>query len=671
MVVPDYRNATYDTSLSSESLAGPLAQLRLSTLPHDPVSLPKRSRPVRPQKHKKAQEIRRIKKPLQDAGFLLESQGPLIAMPDTNEDDVIFRDRHEQDSLQLASLFLDSAKTLSTKYNIIDPLQNKNGANGSLAVGGKQVQVSKVAKQRAEIVRSAIELKYHWIQKSVEKPESGEHIHPNIDGCYNPLQVLRNRAVRMRLHHPTPPVWNRSAPCNAFSSHSVPGGKQWRMLWYIDLNELVADMAWRKFYWNELRDPKGELWFAKANPPPVSKKNRLSRRLHDRLWNDSDSEKTDLENYLLQIPIQSRSKDAKSLKSNLREKARRIYGHSSSSNIDFDALQLSHEPTRSTTDNVSQLRISRISKQPVSTGDYEDPRFQFEFPSENGIASSESPGTSAVDLQAPLIVVGDVNIPPHSSTETPSPSKNGRVSEGLNIHDVNFNPVNLKDSVESTSPLQATPTHKFELEETQVNQDESIQDNPLDIITRKSIFLLTVLTTNISFMETTNPSLLQMASHHLDSHLSPKLSSMLAKITEINNELLPSQELLYKGFIDEAKGLMHMANDDCAIKIDNLLSSTDRAYSELNTSLLMELRKTNEVLNKLSYLFFGSATSFEGDEKLPLNIDGVVNHPYLYFALENLIVVLLRVIWIFVSVGRVFYLLLRLIWKTVAFFTGF
>ena len=104
--------------------------------------------------------------------------------------------------------------------------------------------------------------------------------------------------------------------------------------------------------------------------------------------------------------------------------------------------------------------------------------------------------------------------------------------------------------------------------------------------------------------------------------------------------------------MEEIKSVIHMVNDVYSVKIDTLLSSSDRSISEINASLSLDLRKITEKLDQLDFSLnkniFKKAIL---KEKVNSHNVGLI-YKILYSCLENIIVVLLRVIWIVVNIYK-------------------
>lgn len=85
--------------------------------------------------------------------------------------------------------------------------------------------------------------------------------HTGVDGVYNPLQVIRNRAIRQR-HNEMPrglTVQTVKPALQAFSRHA--NDPAYHLPWQVDLKEVLSDFAFRQRHWGELTRPDGQLWF--------------------------------------------------------------------------------------------------------------------------------------------------------------------------------------------------------------------------------------------------------------------------------------------------------------------------------------------------------------------------------------------------------------------------
>ncbi|KAF8000144.1 hypothetical protein HF325_005073 [Metschnikowia pulcherrima] len=488
----------------------------------------------------------------------------------------------------MAAIFLTSAKSVKAKYNVVDSVLSKDSLQVLKLLEGIPVHILPAVRRRAEIVKETLEMRYSWLERTALALLQDQQAHPGLDCCYNPLQVLRNRVTRKKLHHPMPPASPNPLPCDAFSSHRHQGGKPWKMLWGIDLNELVADFAWRRVHWAELRNAKGGLWFPEAaaerQTPP--KHLRVSQKLHDKLWNDSDSEKRD-DSFLLDIPFE-RAKELRG--KNWKEKAKRLYGLLSTSAVDLRALgEPYHVPLKSL-DGLSAVRIARVGQ----------------------IAFWQTKLLSCTKIYPPpQIIIGDgnssqqLNLDVLEEDETKHTNgKNGEPSETVEkVNNIYFGSAHLKLLVQHLERSPGT-TSSSSVEAGPLQQSTYPDETQLRATARALEYLGAASFLECHFLEAVYPQLLESTSNRLDMLLQEDTRHLLRSINQVHTGLLPARENLYKGFIEEAKSITHLANDECAVKIDNLLSATDRSYGELNTSLIMELRKTNERLERLNRSLF-------------------------------------------------------------------
>jgi hypothetical protein len=160
---------------------------------------------------------------------------------------------------------------------------------------------------RAHHVKSYLNIYYQYIEEyqkihHFENNNTKREIkYPNVDGIWNPLQLMRNRRVRMHKGEKLKKIsvhgkkvgiaeidesggaglgsgsgvggieglgiiikkdennddWKKvKVASRVFSKHS----KQ-RLIWQIGLYEIIGDIIWRDDKWSELRDPTGKKWF--------------------------------------------------------------------------------------------------------------------------------------------------------------------------------------------------------------------------------------------------------------------------------------------------------------------------------------------------------------------------------------------------------------------------
>ena len=119
--------------------------------------------------------------------------------------------------------------------------------------------------------------------------------------------------------------------------------------------------------------------------------------------------------------------------------------------------------------------------------------------------------------------------------------------------------------------------------------------------------------------------------------------------------------------MDESKSILHMVNNNYSIKIDTLLSAGDRAISEINASLSLDLRKTTERLDILEQSLMANNQS-SLSLKLDLTTDATMNYRMLYLILENIIVGVLKLVWVVVNVYKAIAWCVWGVWRFVRVF---
>lgn len=547
---------------------------------------------------------------------------------------------------QLAQFLLDSGRTMNSKFNVVDPLGTPDRPM-PVAEGRKPLHISPSCRNRTETVKAILALKYHWMERSMDWRPGEVNLHPGVDGVHNPLQIIRNRAVRAKHHEypPPSPLKNLPLACNAFSRNHGP--RPWKMAWGIELNELVNDNSWRSYHWNELRNAKGELWFAEvlsstSSLEPSSKaKNRFSKRLHDRLWNEDDDE-ANVQNVAIKS-ARSKAPAAQRIKKKMKESARKLYGNTSSagSASELDPIDFSSNENLKSFESLSKIKICHVTR-PSEDCDPVD----FETGALNGETE----------------VNGHIEELSKSLEETNQPSILLQV-EGPN--DVVFTPLHTRNNLERVDCL---PLDSPETPETGSPGILETEDTQLTALGAQESYLEKVIFLNTNYLVNIFPRLVKSTTSKVDDILSRDIVDLLHSIVQINDNQLPAQEALYAGFLNESKSLMRMANDRCAVRIDHLLSATDRSIGEINTSLTMDLRKVNEQVDRLNHSLFGNVVSDMIQEDPSLRFTDVGNYKVLYFCLENAIVILLRMVWIVVSVYKFALGILKFAWRIVTFF---
>lgn len=581
----------------------------------------------------------------------------------------------------LANVLLTSGKAIKSKFNVVDALGNAE----TKGLGAAQIHISRATRNRTETVKAMMAQLYHWMERSMEAPE-GPNAHAGVQGVYNPLQVIRNRAVRAK-HHELAPVSFRSLPLavNAFSSRNSPGnrhGKPWKLAWGIELGELMNDMSWRTSHWHELRKHNGDLWFPDTHPDiprhgssahPETEKRASSGRMHDALFQEqSHGSSLDDINVNL-IPIES-TRPPRLLRSNLKSKAKMLYATSTGAILasDSDVADSSEAHSRSF-DNLSKVKIGRLVRRNSpgkddageSYGDVVDVQILRPPSPSRGVSSS----SLEPDLpQLPKIVINNDESSSVSSRNVEMREIFEDIKEvPMHLEDVAFRP--LPDRTEEEKTTTADDT--VELSETtdlDVGPElVDIESQRVGTLGEKQTYLEKMVFLNYNFLTSVCPPSLDIITGSGDRILKQQFSQTLKDIVNVNDTHLPRYEDCYTGYVNESKSLLHMANNKYAVRIDNLLSATDRSIGEINTSLSMDLRKANETLDRLNVSLFGTPVLSEFKAQSHM-FDSEANYKFLYMVLENTIVIVLRMIWMIVNMYKMVMCVVKLLWRILTVF---
>lgn len=606
----------------------------------------------------------------------------------------------------MASLLLDTRKALRSDYNIVDNdehvIRRNVNTNTSNTIDGAAPttesttgvfaaisssfnspigRISNSTRNRAEKVKAMIGVHYLIIQRYAERREKTATQYSIVDAVYNPVQTIRNRTLRAKYREFPKPLTMKAIPLasNMFSSHNLnhahkTPGKEWKMVWAVEVQEKVSDFTWQHLHWHELRKSNGDLWFPQA-VTGSSHKSGMRQRLHDRLFAEGELEQGDQpRKQVTQSGHSHKSSSGASTKSKslvddvqlfvsskhppqkIFSKKRRSIGRSGSSENELD--------NNGSTSNIPSLLKDRLFKKIQRSSD------------------SSNEQADNVEQDDGYVESGEVSL----ADEFPPPSND---LEGLNESSDSVEILNINDV--SIKPIErATDPNDSKVEEEQV---EDVADQTPDVavmLTKEASsqqpenvdcdIVVSNIVPNYHYLD----ALLRMRTHYtldilphlLHNHHQdviqltnieiPKLSDLSIKV---NDDLLPEYEGIYNGLLNEIQTLIHMINEDYSIRIDNLLSNSDRLIGEISTSLSLEMRKFNERIDRLNSSMFGSRYNIE----MNLHKERILqmsDSNFAYYFLENFIIILLRLVWVVVNIYKMFRFFIIFLYKFLRLFTG-
>lgn len=670
---------TENASSESVSAPSPLTPLRITSANRSASvrTNPKSSSQLKSRKKKDKQTFEDGRR---GPGFEFDLALPTIST-EINRPDTEDAGSASQRASTLASMLLTTGKMINSKFNVVDALGNGE-SKGS---GVVQLHISRATRNRTESVKAMMAVKYHWMERSMEQPE-GPNPHPGVQGVYNPLQVIRNRAIRIKHHEPAP-VSFRSLPLavNAFSLRNGPGsrhGKTWKLTWGLELGELMNDLSWRTSHWNELQKHNGELWFPRAQPDSGSANTDIdtgnssaSGRLHDVIFQEQSNESSLDDINVNLIPIES-ARPLKLLRRNLKSKAKKLYANSTGGILASDSdvgEVVANDPHSKSFESISKVKIGRLVRR--SSPGEEDQNASYGDLLDADIShASASRGVSSSSLEAevvqppPKIVINN----DESSSDLSKTEVRYTVEEikdtPVHLEDVTFNPVPKRNDEQTIGDTTQETVQMTESKDSEINRQKfDIESQRVGILGEKQTYLDKVVFLNYNFLTNVCPPSMDIITGSGEKILKEQFAHLLKDIVNVNDNHLPHYEDCYTGYVDESKSLLHMANNKYAARIDNLLSATDRSIGEINTSLSMDLRKANETLDRLNVSLFGNTVigEFKAQSRM---LDNDSNYTMLYMILENTIVIVLRMIWITVNVFKAILYVVKIMWRILMMF---
>ena len=562
---------------------------------------------------------------------------------------------------ELTNILLDTRFIIRTEHNFFDPV-SESGYGKEAINESPDIKISRSTMVRAEMVKQALGMKYYHIQRVSDwkREHNNSSIYDRAKTVYNPLQVIRNRAIRAKYHDTINTPFVRSAPlaCNVFSSHNKKKDRKngWKFLWAVDVGELVGDMNWRRTHWHELRKSNGELWFppsANGYSSQSSNNDDSIKLLTERMTEEMSREEFTKESNgmdtgaLLPALLMGESFSNNVSSENLRRNSKReSYGKQSETSP--SSMLSSSDEDRSYFNLKGSLEPHESASPVVQKNGHLRPHEK-----ENGTinADSKNINSSSDRLVVPTIKINsnydsndestamaDENIPTQKENKEQSKNDDGWSPDGVSLNSQTTNAKILESADESMRAI-----------------EHNVSSFEMSLILKHNFLSNIEPTLNCSV----DLILLQI----LDERL-PKSHQIMSEIDENQLPRYNSQTL---NLYDEAKEVLHNINEEHLIKVDNLLSNTDRSIGEINTSMALELKKANERLGRLNNSLFGKfVTTQLENRRQNMGLSETWSTSFLYLLLENLIVAMLRCIWILTNIysliASLFSIILKILW---------
>ncbi|ODV86371.1 hypothetical protein CANARDRAFT_27594 [[Candida] arabinofermentans NRRL YB-2248] len=524
----------------------------------------------------------------------------------------------------------------------------------------RKIHISHIAKKRAEKVDSIIENYYSCIEKYQNTVHYDEETdlpkYPNVERVFNPLQIIRNRRVRKKNNEKLPifPYGRIKLPSRVFSKY-----KTQHLIWQVNLNEYNNDIYWRENYWHELKNPKGELWFPKLNSSHshFSKfdKPKAKKRLHEQLFAGFDGEfNEEDDDYdgsgIIVGTSTNNSNEEKRLNSlpRINESSASLarHGHYRQNSL--------KKPTNPTS-RANSISNANANANANGSGT-KSPGNLYSLLS-NDVDRNDSLTNANNHIIAPQIKIQRIDSPEDQSPVRSNKSldfnsallKNNTSFDSFSVApfpspDQQLNPSSKHSHNLSSSGLSARRNSNLSAysrysddensasaavatsSNTEPDQADELLDQVRTIRSLKSKLFLSE--SKMNYFEMTMDSTLLQSQENIEQKLND------FRNLQYENDIV-SRKLVKKiNEIDHKLDKFNGFNNSKSMKIEELLGSTDRTNGEINTSVTLKIRDLHERRDQLVRL----------DDEWIFNI--------FYSCLENSIVLLLWVVWIFVEIWR-------------------
>ncbi|KAH3662282.1 hypothetical protein OGAPHI_005531 [Ogataea philodendri] len=468
----------------------------------------------------------------------IRSQNSLMSTTLTNDSsgyEVLIEDT--QELLNTRKSLIQELKLDTDQINDPKPKLNVLQKEGVLDHHNKSLQISR---KRAEKVRTIIQSYYDCIERSqkiihVDESDHQTPLFPEVEGVFNPLQIIRNRRIRKKYNDKflISPLGDYKPPSRVFSKYRTQ-----HLIWQVNLNEYYNDIIWREGHWHELKNPRGELYYplvdgTKQTPP----KSRKLKRLHEQLF------------------------------------------------VGFDG---------------------EYNKEDDDTGD--DPRL-------NSLPRNNESSASLARQEHYRF---------NSLKRTPGPTRSFRSDEELDV------PNSRNSSIDKLTAMSHTGKSADSFAMSHFDDDLSCTSEMVEQM--KYVKNLRSSLVMAELRMRTNELHLEDALRIKEQEIEAKLQQFDLHQTHIQEVSGPLQEVISK--VDATLDRFDQFNNVKSVKIEELLGYCDRTNGEINTSITLRIRNIQEQKDHLT------------------NTNDEWFFHLIYSCLENLIVMALWIVWIFVEFWR-------------------
>lgn len=506
---------------------------------------------------------------------------------------------------QLASVFLELRKGIMASKNIDISYNDKTEFEKEPQRGPHIRSISQGTLRRTEKVKAMMNLYYFALFQS-ERPVNPKYA--GVDGVYNPLQIIRNRKIRKHYHEP-PHITTETLklPSEAFSD------SKHKIKWQVDLDELTQDGTWRTQHWHELLNSYGDLWFPSENG--VDNHHHHHHHRHRHHHSHHPLHNGDAKNNTM-VEVEEEEDD------NFERLHDKLFLEDQEERGDVEYVL----PTISRRSRIAN-KIKR-SKSPFKTITGPD---QFTEKDKTKVEVSLEPASRLQSRSTES-----------SFLEVPAPS-NTNILTDISIEPMKpkvSNPTEVTTS-ESVSGILSPPESSSESE-----GDDFADVKVANLYLRKLRHL-----NCIAGFSGQNDIIREEQYKRFINYddLFNEGEDLETMIGDLRDTYLPEYESSLSTKLEKVDKIHDELANIYSTKVDKLLLLSDRTIGEVNTTLSLEVRKLTERFGKLGPLHKRS--------------DSLVS--FAYWLLENLVVLLLWMIWVGFSIGRLVRSVILLLWRIV------
>lgn len=502
--------------------------------------------------------------------------------------------------------------------------------------------IPRSTKIQADRVRIYLDNYYSKLEGSISI-ENSEHLHEGVEGVYNPLQVIRNRKIKKKYNEMPPRQLSmQKPPLIAILEFSKKPHK--KMPWFVDVAERASDLTWRTSHWDELRDPQGNLWFGNkgnaydsVSPADGQHKHKHEHKHHRHHIHrphhiprsnrrPSGSQDTVVDDHIKGFPEPPKIFIGSEMGSNEKEDNNHLVPHET---IDQDSISGDSDRSRFNRFEMMIGKKPRWSKSPSSRRKSHGSVDKLSVPLNHSKSASIGSRTlrhSPASTSSVLTNHGS-SVPASSIAATDSQSQRSNLLSAIPIQrarnitqDQSDAEVAVEDEEDEVDPLQPVESGR--------QVDEQLQKYRSDARYMMCTFRV------LKHRKMTDDLIRK---RYVQSKCKPQQDEDMSLIINKTSKMLHTYDAELDKALEKGNNYASSLLNDYSMRVETLISTTDRILSDINTTLTLKLKVFQENADR-----FGTLRLMKS-QKLT---------KFLYRMLEFGIVMVCWSIWLVVSVVK-------------------